>query len=136
MKLDDKANTKAKTTPENVSSVEDNCVKPKLDSGLPMATSSSPTHTASNDASMQQLLNSNPGNQVPPKDQGDQKAADEVADEEILPHESNSDSDEKLDLSKLMKKLDKSGMSLIDRMELSKAISEAHKAGKLEEFAA
>ena len=101
-----------------------------------MAPSSSPTHTASNDASMQQLLNSNPGNRVPPTDQSDQKAVDEVADEKILSHESSSDIDEKLDLPKLMKKLDKSGMSLIERNALSIAISEAHKAGKLEEFAA
>ena len=98
-------------------------------------TSSVPiSSTASDATSIQQLPNLNPGNDVLPANQSNQNAADLKPVEEIIGHESDSNDYDDIRLEELLEKLMEAGMNILDRNELSIAISKARDEGKLDDF--
>jgi hypothetical protein len=121
--------------PENVRSVEDNCVEPKLNFGLGLTSSPLTLKTTSEETSMQRLQNLNPGNQVPPTIQSNQTASGHVLDEQILDNQTDSDNDYEIVILLLMEKLQNSCIELLKRNTLSLAKRKAQYEGKPDDLA-
>ena len=122
--------------PENVRSVEDNCVELKLNFGLGLTSSPLTLKTTSEATSMQRLQNLNPGNQVPPTIQSNQNALGHVLDEQILDNQTDSDNDYEIVILLLMEKLQNSCIELLERNTLSLAKRKAQYEGRPDDLAA